>query len=46
MEQMVLTEKIPGATYAEIHSDFGHDGFLVENDQLMSIIGNFLESRQ
>ena len=29
---------IPGAVYHEITSDFGHDGFLLENDQLTSII--------
>jgi len=29
---------IPGAEYREIHSVFGHDGFLIENDQLVSIL--------
>lgn len=28
---------IPGAEYREIISDFGHDGFLIENDQLTAI---------
>ena len=29
---------IPGASYHEITSDFGHDGFLLENGQLTEII--------
>lgn len=29
---------IPGAMYREINSVFGHDGFLIENDQLVSIL--------
>jgi homoserine O-acetyltransferase/O-succinyltransferase len=41
-EQQFLAEHIPNATYAEIHSDFGHDGFLVEFEQLRSTLHNFL----
>lgn len=37
-EQKFLAEKIPGARYHEITSKFGHDGFLLENDQLTEII--------
>ena len=34
----LLAERIPGAVYHEIDSPFGHDGFLVEHEQLNSII--------
>jgi len=33
---------IPGAVARTIHSDFGHDGFLIEADQLGPIVTNFL----
>ncbi|MCH5239944.1 MAG: homoserine O-acetyltransferase [Muribaculaceae bacterium] len=35
---------IPNATYSEISSQFGHDGFLVEYALLNSIINNFFSS--
>ena len=44
-EQQFLAEHIPGAHYAEIHSLYGHDGFLVEYDQLARYAGNFLNDR-
>jgi len=34
-EQLLLKEYINGAQFTSITSDFGHDGFLVENDQLI-----------
>ena len=37
-EQKHIASCIPGATYHEITSKFGHDGFLLENDQLTQII--------
>lgn len=37
-----LSTLIPGARYAEIQSPFGHDGFLVESDQLNAIMLPFL----
>jgi homoserine O-acetyltransferase len=37
-EQKMIAENIPGAVYHEITSKFGHDGFLLENDQLTDII--------
>lgn len=37
-EQKFLASNIPGAAYHEIASDFGHDGFLLEYDQLEKII--------
>lgn len=41
-EQKFLKELIPSAKFATISSDFGHDGFLVENEQLVTIISDFL----
>ena len=38
VEQKFIAESIPGAVYHEITSKFGHDGFLLENDQLTAII--------
>jgi homoserine O-acetyltransferase len=37
-EQKFLADHIPGAEYKEITSRFGHDGFLLENDQLKEVI--------
>ena len=37
-EMRTLAAMLPNATYHEIESAFGHDGFLVEHDQLNSII--------
>ena len=37
-EQKHIASCIPGAVYHEITSEFGHDGFLLENDQLTAII--------
>jgi homoserine O-acetyltransferase/O-succinyltransferase len=41
-EQEYLTEWIPNAVFGKIDSDFGHDGFLVENKQLTDLISDFL----
>lgn len=41
-EQRFLAEHIPKAELALIESDFGHDGFLVESDQLQFLIKEFL----
>lgn len=40
-EMRELSSLIPGSTYQEIHSEFGHDGFLVEHKLLNSIINSF-----
>ena len=37
-EQKLIAAAVPGAKYHEITSKFGHDGFLLENDQLTEII--------
>lgn len=41
-EMRELASMIPNAKYAEISSAFGHDGFLVEHDQLNVLINKFL----
>ena len=41
-EQKELAALIPNAVYAEIHSSFCHDGFLIEHEQLTVIIKKFL----
>ena len=41
-EQAFLAEWIPNAHFGKIDSDFGHDGFLVENKQLTDLISDFL----
>ncbi len=42
VEQQFLAAHIPNARYAEISSDFGHDGFLVETDKLSALLADFL----
>lgn len=41
-EQQKLVELIPNAQYAEIKSIYGHDAFLIETDQIQSIINDHL----
>ncbi len=41
-EQREIAALIPGATYAEIHSPCGHDGFLVEHEQLGALLRELL----
>ena len=45
-EHEVLTRNIPDVHMEVIDSDFGHDGFLVENEQLNAIIQRFLNNKQ
>jgi len=45
-EQRLLAKCIPGATLEKIQSLYGHDGFLVEFDQLRSIIRKFYEPKK
>ena len=44
-EQLFLQKHIRNAHFAAIDSDFGHDGFLVETDQLEKLIGDFLHNQ-
>ena len=41
-EMRRLASSLPRARYAEIHSRFGHDGFLVEHEQLNSLLKAFM----
>ena len=43
-EMRALAAAIPGAEYRQIDSPFGHDGFLVEADQLNAILNPFINS--
>ena len=40
-EQKFLARHIPGAVYREIHSEYGHDGFLIETGKLGSLLREF-----
>lgn len=44
-EQKFIAEHILNSQYAEIDSDFGHDGFLIEANQLKDKINAFLNSK-
>ena len=45
-EQKFLADQINNAQFAAIHSEYGHDGFLIETNALTNIIGTFIkESR-
>ncbi len=41
-EMRALAAQIPGAAYREIASPFGHDGFLVEHEQLNALLYPFI----
>jgi homoserine O-acetyltransferase len=43
VEQKFLADQITGATYKAIQSHYGHDGFLLEFDQIELIIREFLQ---
>jgi len=43
-EQKLIAEGINNAVYKEIDSDYGHDGFLIENEELTRIINEFYQS--
>ena len=43
-EMQELCSKIPSAVYGEIHSPFGHDGFLVEYNQLNNLLLPFIKN--
>lgn len=44
-EQVFLSEWIPDAGFAQLTSTFGHDGFLIEMDQLEVILREFLNKK-
>jgi len=41
-QQKFMANYMPNAIYKEIHSDFGHDGFLIETESLSKLISDFL----
>ena len=41
-EQKELTQLIPNASYSEISSEYGHDAFLIEFEQINRSISSFL----
>ena len=41
-EQRILAKFIPGATYKEIDSTYGHDGFLIEFETMTEVIREWL----
>ncbi len=44
-EQEFLHHHIPGSRFASIDSDYGHDGFLIETDQISHCISQFYQSK-
>jgi homoserine O-acetyltransferase len=40
-EQLTLAELIPGASFRMIQSDYGHDGFLLESEQIAAHIKEY-----
>ena len=42
-EQQLLAKLIPHSMFVEINSDYGHDGFLIENEQMSKILSAFLK---
>jgi homoserine O-acetyltransferase/O-succinyltransferase len=45
-EQQFIAEKIPNAKFKAINSLYGHDGFLLEFEQIEAIISNFLAEKK
>jgi homoserine O-acetyltransferase len=41
-EQLFLSDHIPDSDFVKIKSKYGHDGFLIETDQLTDVIADFL----
>ena len=42
-QQKFMARYMPNSVYKEIHSDFGHDGFLIETKDITKIINDFLD---
>ena len=41
-EQALLSQHIPNSRFEVIHSDYGHDGFLIETPQIGQLLADFL----
>ncbi len=46
IEQQFLAKHIPNATLAEIDSDYGHDGFMVEVEKISSCLSDWLLNKK
>lgn len=44
-QSWVVADGVLGAFYREIHSDHGHDGFLIESHQMTRLLDEFLNER-
>lgn len=44
-EQEFLANNIPNAKYKVIHSNYGHDGFLLEYEQIEKVLNEFLNDK-
>ena len=42
-EEQLLASLIPHSMFVEINSEYGHDGFLIENEQMSKILSAFLK---
>jgi homoserine O-acetyltransferase/O-succinyltransferase len=45
-EQQFLAKHISNASFVEINSTYGHDGFLIETEKLSSIISNYYQNKK
>jgi homoserine O-acetyltransferase len=43
-EQQYLARNIPNATFIEIDSNYGHDGFMVESEKISAHLAKWLEA--
>lgn len=46
VEQQFLAKHLPNATLIQIDSEYGHDGFMVENEQISLHLGDWLQNLQ
>ena len=44
-EQQLIADNIPGASFISIYSNYGHDGFLLEFEQIEKLITDFLNKQ-
>lgn len=44
-EQKLIADTVKNSTYREIESEYGHDGFLIEDGKLTEIINEFYQSK-
>ncbi len=45
-EQQYLQQHIPGSELLTIHSEFGHDGFLLEYEKIETALSKFIDDRK